>query len=88
MFDIMDYYFERNKSMTYSLKLYKEIKLKLQNLDFSVALPQKTSIENLYYFTHKHISVIFSIEEKTLIVQLICDERRELSKWKGFLPNF
>ena len=87
MFDIMDYYFERNKSTIYSLKLYSEIKLKLQNLDFSVVLPQKTSIENLYYFTHNHISVMFFIEQKTLIVHIIWDERREPSKWKQLLPN-
>lgn len=33
LFLIMDYYAERNKSDTYSLKLAREIKLKLRNLD-------------------------------------------------------
>lgn len=76
MFSIMDYYFERNKSTIYSLKLYNEINLKLKNLDISIALPQKTSLENIYFFTHNHISVFFSFENKIVIVKLIWDERR------------
>ncbi len=40
MLDIMDYYYFRNKSITYSLSLNKQIKSKLQSLDFRIALPQ------------------------------------------------
>lgn len=76
IFSIMDYYFERNKSYAYSLKLYRDIVLKLQKLNFNVALPQKTSRENLYYFNHNHISVFFEIDQNILIVKLIWDERR------------
>lgn len=76
MLEIMDYYYFRNKSKTYSLKLRKEIKNKLHNLDFAVTLPQKTSINNLFYFTHKHISVFFCKENNTIIVQIVWDERR------------
>ena len=76
LFSIMDYYFERKKSNHYSLKLYRDISLKLQKLHFKIALPQKTDKENLYYFTHNHISVFFSIELEVIIVKLIWDERR------------
>lgn len=41
MLDVMDYYYFRNKSMTYSLKLRKDIQFKLHNLNFTIALPQK-----------------------------------------------
>lgn len=74
--EIMNYYFKRNKSKTYSRKLSKEIKLKLRTIDFTVALPQKTSIENLFYFTHNHISVCFEISDNNLKVQLVIDDRR------------
>jgi len=76
MFSIMGYYQERNKSKIYSEKLYREITQKIKKLDSKVAFPQKTSIKNLYYFTHKHISVFFSITKTEIIVKLIWDERR------------
>lgn len=76
MFSIMDYYFERNKSNHYSLKLYKDISQKLQKLHFNITLPQKTNKKGLFYFTHNHISVFFSIELDLIVVKLIWDERR------------
>lgn len=87
MLDIMDYYYFRNKSMRYSLSLHKQIKSKLQSLDFRIALPQKTSIENLFYFTHNHISVFFCMEVETVIVHIIWDDRRNLEKLKNILDD-
>lgn len=87
MLDIMDYYYFRNKSMTYSLSLHKQIKSKLQSLDFRNTLPQKTSIENLFYFTHKHISVFFCIEDETVIIHIIWDDRRNPEKLKNILDD-
>lgn len=45
LLEIIEYYNSRNKSNTYSQKLSKEIKFKLQTIDFTVALPQKTSVK-------------------------------------------
>jgi toxin YoeB len=75
-FDILKFYNDRNKSKIYSKKLYKDIKFKLKNLDFSVTFPQKTAVENLYYLTHNHISIFFSIEDNDIIVKVVTDERR------------
>lgn len=88
MLDVMDYYYFRNKNMIYSLKLRKDIKLKLHNLDFTIALPQKTTIENLFYLTHNHISVFFCIEINDIIVQFILDERRNPKGLKKTLDEF
>ena len=60
MIEIMEFYNNKNKSKTYSSKLYKEINLKLKTLNFSVALPKKTSDKKLFYF-----STIFLILSKT-----------------------
>lgn len=76
MFEIMDYYANRNKSKEYSLRLYSEIQLMLKTLDFSVTLPQKTSDSKLFYFTHNHIFIGFEIQDNTVIVQLVIDDRR------------
>ena len=76
MFAIMDYYAERNKSDDYSLKLYEAIELKLSKVDFTVSIPQKSAIENIFYLVHNHISVFFTLEGNTLFVVLVWDERR------------
>ncbi len=76
MIDIMLYYNNRNKSKNYSSKLYKSINATLKTLDFSVTLPKKTSDKKLFYFSYNHIFTGFDIQENTLIVQLVIDERR------------
>ncbi|WP_432672346.1 hypothetical protein [Flavobacterium sp. SM2513] len=76
MIEIMEFYNNRNKSKEYSQKLYKKIQLKLQTLDFSIALPQKTSDKKLFYFTLKHIFVGFDIINTDLNVLLVIDDRR------------
>ena len=87
MLDVMDYYYFRNKSMTYSLKLRKDIQFKLHNLNFTVTLPKKTSIENLFYFTHNHICVMFCFEDNDIVVQIIWDERRNPNGLKRILDD-
>ena len=76
LLEILHFYIKRNKSKTYSQKLNADIRFKLKTLDFSVALPQKTSVENLFYFTQNHISVCFEITHNNLKVQLVIDDRR------------
>ena len=72
----INYYNNRNKSKIYSKQLNRDIRSKLKTIDFTIALPQKTLIENLFYFTHNHIVVCFEIIDNDLRVQLIIDERR------------
>jgi len=45
-------------------------------VDFTVSIPQKSAIENIFYFVHNHISVFFTLEGNTLFVVLVWDERR------------
>ena len=76
MYTIMDYYAERNKSDFYSLKLHHDIKQKLHKLNFTTALPKKSSIKGLFYFIHNHISIFFLVHKEQLVVVLVWDERR------------
>ncbi len=76
LYETLDYYSNRNKSKFYSTKLHKEIQNKLRNLDFSIALPQKTTKPDVFYFTHKHISVFFSFQDNTIFVKSLSDDRR------------
>ncbi len=88
LFAIMDYYAKRNKSDTYSLKLANNIKEKLKSLDFNIALPQKTVVENLFYFTVNHISTFFSIQNTTITVKFVIDERRNPKRIKKLISEF
>lgn len=85
MVEIMNYYANRNKSRIYSAKLQKEIKQIIKDLDFSVALPKKTSVENLFYFTHKHNSVFFSVLENNIFIESVWDERQNPQNLDSFL---
>jgi len=76
MVEIMNYYTHRNKCKDYSQKLYKSIQFKLKTLDFSVALPQKTSDDKFFYFTHNHIFIGFDCIVNDLNVLLVIDDRR------------
>ncbi len=87
LYEILDYYSARNKSKVYSTKLHKEIQTVLKNLDFSIALPQKTTKSNIFYFTHKHISVFFSCQHNTIFVKSVSDERRNPVTMEMILKN-
>lgn len=81
----MDYYSARNKSDFYSIKLHNEIIQKLKELNFTITLPQKTSVEGLFYFTHNHISLFFVFENNTITVKFVIDERRNPKKIQSSL---
>lgn len=88
LFSIMDYYAKRNKSDLYSLKLESGIKKKLESIDFKIALPQKTMVENLYYFTFNHISTFFSAQNNIIKVKFLIDERRSPKRIKKLISEF
>ncbi|MCL6461447.1 MAG: hypothetical protein I4O51_06210 [Flavobacterium micromati] len=87
MVEIMNYYTDRNKSKDYSQKLYNSIQFKLKTLDFSVALPQKTSDNKLFYFTIKHIFIGFDCNNNNLNVLLVIDDRRNPELIKKILTT-
>jgi hypothetical protein len=87
LLEINAYYNYRNKSKIYSKKLNYEIKQRLQTLDLNIVLPQKTTVEKLFYFTHNHISVCFEINKNTLTVMLVIDERRSPELIEKLLKN-
>ena len=76
LYEILDYYAKRNKNKIYSTKLHREIQQRLKKLDFSVALPQKTSKSNIFYLTYNHILVFFSFQNNTVFVKAVSDDRR------------
>ena len=88
MLDIMLYYIERNKSKEYSTSLYRGISKNLKTLNFTISLPQKTSVNDLFYFTYNHISVFFIIKElNTIIVKFVIDDRRNPIKLEKFFSD-
>lgn len=76
LYSIMDYYAARNKSDFYSITLQNGIMQKLKKLNFTVALPQETSVKDLFYFTHNHISLFFVFDSNSITVKFVIDDRR------------
>ena len=87
LFTIMDYYAKRNKSDVYSLKLESNIKAKIKSINLKIALPRKTGVENLFYFTFNHIATFFSIQNSIITVKLVIDERRNPKRIKKLISN-
>ena len=87
LYETLDYYTFKNKSKIYSAKLHKEIQNKLNKLDFFVTSPPRTTKPDVFYFTHKHISVFFSFQDNTIFVKSLSDDRRNPSTIEMFLRN-
>jgi hypothetical protein len=87
LYEILNYYAKRNKSRNYSAKLRNSINQKIKVLDFSIALPQKTTKPNIFYFMHNHISVFFSFQDNTIFVKSVWDERRNPQSLESILQK-
>ena len=85
MFMILEYYTDRNKSSEYSLKLFAELEKILEKLEFNITLPQKSNLEDVFYFTYNHISVVFSFNEINIVVLATIDDRRNPRALQNFL---
>ena len=59
LYEILDYYAYRNKCKIYSIKLHKEIQNKLKILDFTITLPQKKLLNQIFFILHTNIFFCF-----------------------------
>ena len=87
LFMVLDYYTKRNKSSEYSLKLFEALEKTLERFNFNITLPQNTNLENVFYFTHNHISVVFAVDETNIVVLTVIDDRRNPKTLQNFLKK-
>ena len=80
LFDILEFYLERNKSKTYSIKLYKsinkEVKLLLKHPDLGL----KTTDDSIRGLIVGNFILYYEVTEDKIIIHTIWDSRQDPNK--------
>jgi addiction module RelE/StbE family toxin len=83
LFEIFDYYASRNKSKTFSVKLYNRFKKDLSNLLKHLELGLKTELDSVRGLIVQNFIFFYEINGKDIIVHTLWDSRQnpdELNK--------
>lgn len=76
LFQILEFYTERNKSKIYSLKLNKEIKKHLAQIQKYPDIGIKSEIESVRGLVFENFIIFYEIESDQIIVHTIWDCRQ------------
>lgn len=76
LFEILDFYTNRNKSTAYSTKLYKRLKRKLVLLNKYPNMGVKTDQESIRGLIVEHFILFYEVTEGNIIVHTIWDSRQ------------
>lgn len=76
LFQILEFYAERNKSKAYSLKLNKEINKQLSHIQKQPEIGIKSEIESVRGLVFENFIIFYEIEPKQIIVHTIWDCRQ------------
>ncbi len=80
--EILEYWFNRNKSKTYSLKLNRLFMAELKALSLNPEIGKKTKFENIRARIIRDYLLFYEILENELVVLSIWDSRRNPEKLK------
>jgi len=81
---ILEYFFKRNGTKSYSRKLNSEIKQTLNHIRKYPFLGKKTNIENVHIFISGNYQIYYKLKSDIIIVLLIWDSRQDPNKLKIF----
>ncbi len=76
LFDILDFYNERNKSKTYSKKLYKRFKKELLLLKKQPEIGIKTDLDNVRGLIVEDFILFYEIYPEMIVVHTVWDCRQ------------
>ena len=76
LFEIMEYFAERNKSKTYSVKLYRKFNKEIKFLQKHPDLGIKTEIESVRGFIIGDYIIFYEATQDKIIVHTIWDSRQ------------
>lgn len=76
LLDILNFYIERNKSNTYSIKLNNKINKSLQQIAKNPVLGIKTEFDSVRALIVSDYQIIYEIFEQLILVIMIWDCRR------------
>jgi plasmid stabilization system protein ParE len=73
---ILEFYVKRNNSVSYSRKLNSEINKHIKLLSSNPFLGVETDIKSVRTLIHNHFQLIYEIYDKTIVIVMIWDNRR------------
>ena len=76
LFDILDYYIQRNKSAAYSKKLYAEINESIKLISNNPLIGIKTDYNSVRTFITGDYQIIYEIFDQLLLIVMIWDCRQ------------
>ncbi|MGG7036206.1 MAG: type II toxin-antitoxin system RelE/ParE family toxin [Flavobacterium sp.] len=82
LFDILEYFNFRNKSKTYSRKLYKKIQLDLNSLLLQPNIGKKANAVNVRGLLVENYYIFYELNEKHIIILSVWDTRQNPDKLK------
>ena len=77
LLDILEFYIERNKSITYSNKLNSKINRSLKLISQNPLIGIKTDIESVRALLTGHYQIIYEIHNTLVVIVMIWDCRRD-----------
>ncbi len=82
--EILEYYFKRNGTKSYSKKLNSEIKQTLNHISKYPFLGKKTDIEKVRVFIRGNYQIYYKLKNDRIVVLLIWDSRQDPNKLRSF----
>lgn len=82
LFEIMNFYAKRNKSKTYSIKLYKKINRELSILVTFPEIGINTEIDSVRGLIIKNYIIFYEITNENIVVHTLWDSRQNPEKLK------
>lgn len=82
LFNILDFYKNRNKSTSYSQKLYKEFNHQLSLVDKLPEMGIKTEFERIRGLVIEHFILYYEVTKEYIIVHTLWDSRQNPDKLK------
>ncbi len=76
LFEILEFYAQRNQSKTYSIKLYQRFKNELTILKKQPEIGIKTEVESVRGLIIEHFILFYEINNKTIIIHTLWDCRQ------------
>jgi toxin YoeB len=82
LFDVLDYYFQRNGTKTYSIKLNVNLHNCIRLLETHPEIGVKTDIANIRNLIHGDYEIFYEIKKKSIEIITIWDCRQNQEKLK------
>jgi plasmid stabilization system protein ParE len=82
LFNILDFYFQRNGTKTYSIKLNGNLRKSIRLLETHPEIGVKSDIENVRNLIHGNYEIFYEIKIKTIEIITIWDCKQDPEKLK------